>query len=62
MEACVDTKDFEGVGKVLIENYSDTYLREGLRSWTGRGNPQHFGKLTDKGYGKGKPFSKGSYS
>ena len=39
VKACADTKDFEGVGKVLIENYSDTHLREGLRSWTGRGNP-----------------------
>ena len=32
------------------------------RSWTGRGNPQQFGKSTGKGYGKGKPSSKGSYS
>ena len=61
---CADTKDFEGVGKVLIENYSGTHLREGSRSWTGRGNPQQHGKSTGKGYGygKGKPSSKGSYS
>ena len=62
VKACADTKDFEGVGKVLIENYSGTHLREGSRSWTGRGNPQQFGKSTGKGYGKGKPSSKGSYS
>ena len=62
VKACADTKDFEGVGKVLIENYSNTHLREGLRSCIGCGNPRHFGKLTDKGYGKGKPSSKGSYS
>ena len=37
VKACADTKDFEGVGKVLIENYSGTHLREGSRSWTGRG-------------------------
>ena len=35
LKACADTKDFEGVGKVLIENYSGTHLREGSRSWTG---------------------------
>ena len=29
VKACADTKDFEGVGKVLIENYSGTHLREG---------------------------------
>ena len=62
VKACADTKDFEGVGKVLIENYSGTHLREGSRSWTGRGNPQQLGKSTGKGYGKGKPSSKGSYS
>ena len=61
LKACADTKDFEGVGKVLIENYSGTHLREGSRSWTGRGNPQQFGKSTGKGYGKGKPSSKGSF-
>ena len=59
VKACADTKDFEGVGKVLIENYSGTHLREGSRSWTGRGNPQQLGKSTGKGYGKGKPSSKG---
>ena len=62
VKACADTKDFEGVGKVLIENYSGTHLREGSRSWTGRGNPQQHGKSSGKGYGKGKPSSKGSYS
>ena len=62
VKACADTKDFEGVGKVLIENYSGTHLREGSRSWTGRGNPQQLGKSTGKGYGRGKPSSKGSYS
>ena len=46
VKACADTKDFEGVGKVLIENYSGTHLRERSRSWTGRGNPQQFGKST----------------
>ena len=29
VKTCADTKDFEGVGKVLIENYSGTHLREG---------------------------------
>ena len=62
VKGCADTKDFEGVGKVLIENYSGTHLREGLRSWTGRGNSQQFGKSTGKGYGKDKSSPKGSYS
>ena len=53
VKACADTKDFEGVGKVLIENYSGTHLREGSRSWIGRGNPQQHGKSSGKGYGKG---------
>ena len=62
VKACANTKDFEGIAKVLVENYSGIHLREGSRSWTGRGNQPFTGKSTGKGYNnsKGKGYVKGS--
>ena len=62
VKACADTKDFEGIAKVLVENYCGIHLREGSRSWTGRSNQQYTGKPTGKGYNnnKGKGYVKGS--
>ena len=61
VKACADTKDFEGVGKVLIETtVALTCERVTIldRTW----QSQQHGKSSGKGYGKGKPSSKGSYS
>ena len=63
VKACAATKDFEGVAKVLVDQYSGIHVREGSRSWNGRAfTPQSYGK-PGKGYGgsKGSQSSKGSY-
>ena len=36
IKACTATKDFEGVAKVLVDQYLGIYLREGSKSWVGR--------------------------
>lgn len=61
VKACATTKDFEGVAKVLVDQYSGIHLREGSKSWVGRTTPQS-GK-PGKGYGnpKGSYGGKGSY-
>ena len=63
VKACAATKDFEGVAKVLVDQYSGIHLREGSKSWNGRSStPQSYGKF-GKGYGgsKGPQGGKGSY-
>jgi hypothetical protein len=63
VKACAATKDFEGVAKVLVDQYSGIHLREGSKSWNGRAfTPQSYGK-PGKGYGgsKGSQSGKGSY-
>jgi hypothetical protein len=63
VKACATTKDFEGVAKVLVDQYSGIHLREGSKSWVGRSStPQQYGK-SGKGYGssKGPQNGKGSY-
>ena len=45
VKACATTKDFEGVAKVLVDQYSGIHLREGSKSWVGRSStPQQYGK------------------
>ena len=63
VKACAATKDFEGVAKVLVDQYSGIHLREGSKSWIGRSStPQSYGKF-GKRYGgsKGPQGVKGSY-
>jgi len=63
VKACATTKDFEGVAKVLVDQYSGIHLREGFKSWNGRTlTPQSHGK-SGKGYGgsNGSQSGKGSY-
>jgi len=63
VKACAATKDFEGVAKVLVDQYSGIHVREGSRSWNGRAfTPQSYRK-PGKGYGgsKGSQSGKGSY-
>ena len=62
VKACAATNDFEGVAKVLVDQYSGIHLREGSKSWIGRSStPQSYGKF-GKGYGsKGPQSGKGSY-
>ena len=63
VKAYTATKDFEGVAKVLVDQYSGIHLREGSKSWVGRlSTPQQYGKF-GKGYGssKGPQSGKGSY-
>jgi len=63
--ACATSKDFEGVAKVLVEQYGQIHLCEGSRSWTGRAPTSTLpGRSIGKGHGKGKYISssgKGSY-
>ena len=63
VKACADTKDFEGVAQVLVDQYSGIHLREGSKSWVGRTSTPQFGK-PGKGYGneKGSYGGKGSGS
>ena len=65
VRACATSKDFEGVAKVLVEQYGQIHLREGSRSWTGRVPTSALpGRSSGKGPGKGKYTSssgKGSY-
>ena len=49
--SCRKSDDFEGTARVLVDNYSGIHLREGSRSWTGRGIQPQVGK--GKGYQKG---------
>ena len=35
VKACTATKDFEGVAKVLVDQYLGIYLREGSKFWVG---------------------------
>ena len=55
VRACATSKDFEGVAKVLVEQYGQIHLREGSRSWTGRApSSTTSGRSSGKGPGKGK--------
>ena len=64
VRACATSKDFEGVAKVLVEQYGQIRLREGSRSWTGRAPTSTLpGKSSGKDPGKGKyTFSSGTGS
>ena len=55
VRACATSKDFEGVAKVLVEQYGQIHLHEGSRSWTGRVPTSTLpGTSSGKGPGKGK--------
>ena len=67
VKACRKSDDFEGTARVLVDNYSGIHLREGSRSWTGRGiQPQvGKGKGYQKGYqgkGKGSQYPRAGYN
>ena len=67
VKACRKSDDFEGTARVLVDNYSGIHLREGSRSWTGRGiQPQvGKGKGYQKGYqgkGKGSQYARAGYN
>ena len=67
VKACRKNDDFEGTARVLVDNYSGIHLREGSRSWTGRGiQPQvGKGKGYQKGYqgkGKGSQYPRAGYN
>lgn len=51
VKACRTDSSFEGTARVLIDHYSGIHLREGSRSWTGKGySPQgKYGKPSQKG-------------
>ena len=66
VKACATSKTFEGYAQVLIDHYSGVHLREGSRSWQGRGtHPKNDG---GKGGGfstpshKGKGFTRRAYA
>ena len=67
VKACRKDDGFEATARVLIDNYSGIHLREGSRSWTGRGTlPQPGkGKGYQKGYqgkGRGSQYSHAGYT
>ena len=67
VKACRKNDDFESTARVLVDNYSGIHLREGSRSWTGRGiQPQvGKGKGYQKGYqgkGKGNQYPRAGYN
>ena len=66
VKACRADSSFEATARVLVDHYSGIHLREGSRSWTGKGSlPQgKYGKPTQKGKpssfqsGKGYGFNR----
>ena len=56
VRACATTKDFEGMCAVLVEQYGGLHLREGARSWSGRGSTPY---QPSKGKGKYPSNGKG---
>ena len=67
VKACRKSDDFKGTARVLVDNYSGIHLREGSRSWTGRGIQPQIGKGKgyQKGYqgkGKGSQYPRAGYN
>ena len=69
VKACRADSSFESTARVLIDHYSGIHLREGSRSWNGKGSspPGRYGKPSQKGKpsssqsGKGYGFTRSAH-